>query len=152
MKSLSNSQDKAEIIMRLRKLQPTSQRSWGKMNAHQAICHLSDAFKSRFGEKVSSPADTWLTRTVMKWIALQSPLPWPHGVKTRPEMDQEIGGTPPLEFEIDRQQLELLIERFCQRSKDTSFHPHPHFGRMTETEWLRWGYLHCNHHLRQFGV
>jgi hypothetical protein len=28
---------------------------------------------------------------------------------------------------------------------------HPIFGRMTEAEWMRWGYLHTDHHLRQFG-
>ncbi|HEV2663419.1 MAG TPA: DUF1569 domain-containing protein [Blastocatellia bacterium] len=32
------------------------------------------------------------------------------------------------------------------------FHPHPYFGAMSESQWMRWGYLHCDHHLRQFGV
>ena len=30
--------------------------------------------------------------------------------------------------------------------------PHPVFGPMTRGAWLRWGYLHTDHHLRQFGV
>jgi hypothetical protein len=25
------------------------------------------------------------------------------------------------------------------------------FGPMTEKDWMRWGYLHADHHLRQFG-
>ena len=150
-KSFLNQNDKAEIGERRRRLRPDSQRRWGKMSAHQVICHLSDAFKARTGEKLSSPADNWFTRSVMKWVALQSPLPWPRGIKTRPEMDQEIGGTPPEDFERDRRQLETMIERFCQLP-DGSFHPHPLFGQMTEAEWMRWGYLHCDHHLRQFGV
>jgi hypothetical protein len=29
---------------------------------------------------------------------------------------------------------------------------HPIFGAMSERAWLRWGYLHMDHHLRQFGV
>ena len=29
---------------------------------------------------------------------------------------------------------------------------HPLFGRMSEAAWLRWGYLHVDHHLRQFGA
>jgi hypothetical protein len=29
--------------------------------------------------------------------------------------------------------------------------PHPMFGAMTTLEWMRWGYLHTDHHLRQFG-
>ena len=29
---------------------------------------------------------------------------------------------------------------------------HPFFGAMSSSAWLRWGYLHMDHHLRQFGV
>jgi len=29
---------------------------------------------------------------------------------------------------------------------------HPIFGRMSLWEWQRWGYLHTDHHLRQFGL
>jgi hypothetical protein len=25
------------------------------------------------------------------------------------------------------------------------------FGPMSERDWMRWGYLHADHHLRQFG-
>jgi hypothetical protein len=149
-KSFLNPNDKAETLKRLRQLRPDSQRRWGKMTAHQAVCHLSDSFKAKFGERESSSASNFFTRTVMKWFALEAPFQWPHGVKTMPENDQLIGGTPPVEFEFDLAQLEILIERFCQPMKDLS--PHPLFGQMTEAEWLRWGYLHCDHHLRQFGV
>ena len=151
-KTFSNQNDKAEIIQRLRQLRPDTQRLWGKMTAHQAICHLNDAFKAREGEKASSPALNWFSRSVMKWIALESSLQWPRGVKTRPEFDQLIGGTPPDDFERDCAQLEARIERFCQPSDTSNYQPHALFGQMTEAEWLRWGYLHCDHHLRQFGV
>ncbi len=151
-KTFSNQNDKAEIIARLRQLRPETQRLWGKMTAHQTICHLNDAFKAREGEKSSSPALNWFSRSVMKWIALESSLQWPRGVKTRPEFDQLIGGTPPEDFERDCAQLEARIERFCQPSDASKYHPHALFGQMTEAEWLRWGYLHCDHHLRQFGV
>jgi len=29
---------------------------------------------------------------------------------------------------------------------------HPIFGPMSRPAWLRWAYLHADHHLRQFGV
>jgi hypothetical protein len=29
--------------------------------------------------------------------------------------------------------------------------PHSIFGSMTNQDWMRWGYLHADHHLRQFG-
>lgn len=151
-KTLLNQNDKAEIIERLRRLRTDSARRWGKMTAHQAICHLNDSFKCKTGERETSRTDNWFTRSIMKWTALQSPLPWPHGIKTMPEFDQQIGGTPPEDFERDRIQLEAMIEAFSHSSELTPSQPHPIFGQMTKAEWMRWGYLHCDHHLRQFGV
>jgi hypothetical protein len=29
---------------------------------------------------------------------------------------------------------------------------HPIFGELTDSERMRWGYLHMDHHLRQFGA
>jgi hypothetical protein len=43
-----------------------------------------------------------------------------------------------------------VMERFVPEAVRTS--RHPLWGRMTEWEWGRWGYLHTDHHLRQFGV
>jgi len=45
-----------------------------------------------------------------------------------------------------------VLERFTAPAKGIEFHPHPIFGDMSEAEWMRWGYLHCDHHLRQFGA
>jgi hypothetical protein len=75
---------------------------------------------------------------------------WPHGVKTMPEMEQGVGGTAPVEFLGDREKLVGLIARFCGAKVDGVVHPI--FGAMSEKDWQRWGYLHCDHHLRQFGV
>jgi hypothetical protein len=68
-----------------------------------------------------------------------------------PEVDQEIGGTRPVEFVRDRRELEALIEQFARRT-DATLQPHPMFGRLSTAEWQRWGYLHMDHHLRQFGA
>jgi hypothetical protein len=64
-------------------------------------------------------------------------------------LDQEVGGTRPVEFEADRQALIELIESFATRTGD-NLQPHPIFGRLTTAEWQRWGWLHPDHHLRQF--
>ncbi len=69
-----------------------------------------------------------------------------------PEMDQEIGGTRPVEFDGDVRELRRLLERFTRQPRDFSWRPHPIFGEMTEKDWMRWGYLHMDHHFRQFGV
>jgi hypothetical protein len=152
MKSFLSPADKKNILERLSDVRPDSKRQWGRMTPHQMICHLSDSFKFMFGEKEVPSVSNLATRTVMKWFALYAPLPWPHGVKTMPEMDQEIGGTTPGDFERDRWRLSELIERFTAPAKGVKFHPHPFFGDMSEAEWMRWGYLHCDHHLKQFGL
>ena len=66
--------------------------------------------------------------------------------------EQGGGGTPPVEFELDRGELLSLLERFCGTADDQFCPTHPIFGRMTARHWRRWAYLHMDHHLRQFGV
>lgn len=152
MSSTLDAQGKAEISARLHNLRPDSVRQWGRMTPHQMICHLTDSFVGMMGGKEVSSKSNFFTRSVVKWMALKSSFPWPRGVKTRPEVDQEIGGTAPIEFEQDRQTLQQAIENFVNVQSAANFQPHPIFGTMTEMEWLIWGYRHCDHHLRQFGL
>ena len=88
----------------------------------------------------------------MKWFALNVPLQWPKGVKTRPEVEQGVGGTSPTDFSRDREELVQTMTRFCSPDPALGSHPHPIFGLMSTKEWMRWAYLHTDHHLRQFGL
>jgi hypothetical protein len=151
MKTLARAADKSEIVRRLRTLQPDSQRLWGRMTAHQMVCHLSDSYRMVTGQKPVSDATGTLQRTVIKWIALYSGLRWRPGISTRPEIDQTISGTPPGDFCDDVEELEALVDAFTARTPGFEWPPHPIFGPMSESAWLRWGYLHMDHHLRQFG-
>jgi hypothetical protein len=151
MKNLGNPADQQEVLDRLAAIRPNSPRRWGKMTAHQMLCHVNDSFHLATGDKYASPATSALGRTVVKWFALRMPLPWPRGFPTRPEMDQLIGGTRPVEFERDVQSLRNTVERFTRPHRDFDWHPHPIFGHLAAAEWMRWGYLHMDHHLRQFG-
>src|SRR5579862_1264781 len=110
MKTLSNPQDTREVLDRLNRLSADSKRQWGRMTANQMICHLSDSFKAPTGEKFASPASNFLYRTIIKWIALQTEIKWSHGAKTRPEMDQQVGGTRPVDFASDRKRLEDQVK------------------------------------------
>lgn len=150
MKTLANIADRDEIIARLRAVRATSPHCWGKMNACQMICHLADSFRGVMSERHLSSVQTRMRGPIIKWIALNVPLPWPKGVPTTPEADQLRAGTPPTEFEADRADLLRLLHRFTDEPRDFVFAPHPAFGAMSEKEWMRWGYLHTDHHLRQF--
>jgi hypothetical protein len=122
------------------------------MSAHQMICHLSDSCRIATGEKVASDASGPVQRTLVKWIALYLPLQWPPGIPTRPEVDQQSSGTRPGEFASDVSELETLLELIATRGKEVDWPVHPIFGRMSQPSWLRWAYLHADHHLRQFGA
>lgn len=150
MKTLANPSDGDEILRRLDQVRCDSPRRWGRMSAHQMLCHLSDSYLVGLGEKKVSMATGFLQRTAVKWVALKSPLPWAHGFQTRPEIEQGRGGTPPHDFEGDRAKVKELICRWCRPAHDLTWSVHPVFGPMSEQDWLRWGYLHADHHLRQF--
>src|SRR5580658_5593766 len=135
MKTLLSPRDRNELLYRLSRVRPNSQPRWGKMSAHQMICHLSDSFRASLGEKYTSPSSTLLQRTILKWVALWLPLQWPHGIKTRPEMDQKQGGTAPAEFPSDLENLHILLERFC--ASERKFAPHAVLGQMSRTERMR---------------
>ena len=151
MKTLANPQDKADLLKRLAAVRNDTPRVWGKMSAQQMICHLSDSYKVVTGKKPASYVENLFTRTLVKWAALWLPFPWPHGTKTMPEVDQFVGGTPPTDFETDRRQLIALTEEFTANPAILAASRHPFFGRMSTDEWMRWAYLHMDHHLRQFG-
>jgi hypothetical protein len=149
LKTLSDAACLNEILDRLKSVRPDSPRQWGKMNAHQMICHVNDSFAAAMGRKHASPAERPYG-PVMKWLALNMPMKWPHGVPTRPEVDQEKFGTAPAEFEADVQITMALTQEFASEPRNFTFSSHPIFGNMTESEWMRWAWLHTDHHLRQF--
>lgn len=79
------------------------------------VCPSDDLSPQRFfpaalDEKYVSPATNFFKRTLMKTVALWVPIPWVHGFKTRPEMDQRLGGTQPTEFMSDVQKLRKLFD------------------------------------------
>ena len=152
MKTLANAKDKAEIVRRLEAIGPVSRRRWGKMTVAEMVCHLSDGFRVAMSEKTAKPVSNLFTRSMMKWAALRLRFQWPHGVSTVPECEAGVGGTTPSEMERDLRELRELLERFSKQPRKFRFAEHPIFGKLSDAEWLRWGYLHTDHHLRQFGV
>ena len=120
------------------------------MSVHQMVCHLDDAYKVALGEKNASMATGLLQRTLLKRLALYAPVRWSRGFPTRPEIEQGKGGSLPHNFPQDLSSLLSTLDRFCDTWPRPSV-PHPVFGKMTPEDWMRWGYLHADHHLRQFG-
>lgn len=142
----------AELTGRLQRLRVDSRAEWGRMNAHQMVCHLNDTMKLAFGERTVEGAKPIRGANVFRWIAFRVPVPWPKDYPTRPEFDQMVGGTRPVDFGLDTAALVSGLERFVREPRDFQFGRHPVFGELTQWEWKRWAYLHTDHHFRQFGL
>jgi hypothetical protein len=150
--SLLDAATRTAVEIRVRRLQPDSRRQWGRMTSHQAICHMSDAFRMALGDRDTAPVPASF-KPLVRFVALRLPLRWPRGrIQTVPEVEQGVGGTPPIEFERDRAELIALMSRFGTAAPADRCSTHPIFGPMSADLWGRWGYRHMDHHLRQFGV
>jgi hypothetical protein len=152
MKTLANAAYKEEIERRIGEIGPNSQRRWGRMTVAEMVCHLNVALKIAMGDVAASSISNWFTRNVMKHAGLWFPREWPHGVETVPECKAGAGGRLPSAMERDLSELRGLLTRFAALPRGHVFPEHSIFGRMTYREWMRWGYLHMDHHLRQFGA
>ena len=152
MKTLARDRDRAEVLRRVRLVRPHSRPRWGRMTAHEMVCHLADSCRMALGRRMVSQASGVFDRTMVKWLALYVPLRWRPGILTRPEIEQGLGGTCPGDFAGDVAELEALLALVATPTAGSEWPVHPIFGRMSEAAWLRWAYLHADHHLRQFGL
>ncbi len=149
MHTLANSVDLAEIVERLKSTKAEDRGLWGGMIAPEMLCHLRGAFRVAMGEIPVAPVNVPIPRAVLKSKALWVPTPWHKNFETVPALKR---GTPAMQvgsFELDRADVLAELDRFCRPEQirvDHSF-----FGPMSFVDWMRWGYLHTDHPLRQFG-
>jgi hypothetical protein len=119
------------------------------MSTGEMLCHVADAFEVALGDRppsaVKAPGPAWLIKALALWL----PLPWMKNVPTGRNVNPRRDGTRPGDFAADRARAVRLLHRLAAEARTG---PHPFFGTMTPRDWLRWGYLHTDHHLRQFGL
>ncbi len=148
MKSLASPLVLSETRARLRTLRVGDHPLWGRMTAKQMVGHLSCSCDMALGERtvraVEGPPPV-----VLKWLALRSGLRWSKNLKTMPELKRAITMHNDANFD---ELVNVAIDKVERLTRENRFAPcHPMFGPMTGEDWLRWGYLHADHHLRQFG-
>ncbi len=149
MNTIANAAPLAALTARLEAVTPTATRRWGKMDVHQMLEHLGDAADAVL-QRRPWPTSRRRSNRLMKWLALSVPLKWPKGVKA---------GARPADKVLDaaafdashRRALDTLAE-LASVAPEALAPDHPLFGVMTRSEWLRWAWLHTDHHLRQFGL
>jgi hypothetical protein len=45
-----------------------------------------------------------------------------------------------------------MLQRLATAPPDALADRHPMLGPMTRAQWMRWAYMHTDHHLRQFNL
>jgi uncharacterized protein DUF1569 len=149
-KNLLQPEAKEEILSRINKLTPQTQRQWGKMNLNQMLLHNSDAMRQVYGEIKIAPKGNWFLKHMMRYIILKTDMQTPkEKAQTFPELDMVARNINPPDFEAEKNKLYDLVKNFPAKQ----LHPtSPLLGKMTTEEWARLMYTHIDHHLRQFGV
>jgi hypothetical protein len=148
MNNLFQPSDVAEIITRIDKLQPNTQRLWGKMDATQMLAHCAVALEVAGGRKV-------LPRLFIGRIL--GPI-----FKSKFYDDQPFKKNSPTDgafiieegrdFENEKANLKRLVQQFAKDGAEKcTTHPHVFFGKLTPEQWSIGMYKHLDHHLRQFG-
>jgi hypothetical protein len=149
-KNLLQSEVKEEILSRINKLTPQTQRQWGKMNLNQMLRHNTDAMRQVYGEITFAPRGNWFARKLMRYIILKTDMPTPkEKAETFPEINMVARNINPPDFETERKQLYEMVKTFPAKQTQPAS---ALLGNMTTEEWGRLMFTHIDHHLKQFGV
>ena len=136
-----------ELVARVRRLTPGSERRWGHMTVDQMLWHLNTAMEMYLGRQECGRLDNLFKRTLLKAVALYGP--WPKGkAPTAPEL--KANGRYDLAAEQDR--FERLAEEVGGKDVAGPWARHPAFGPMSGRQYSRLAWRHANHHLTQFSV
>ena len=148
MKTVFDATVRKELIDRVNRVTPTSQRKFGKMNPNQALHHVNTALQAYLGEVKAEYHGNALKAGFLKLFTF-SPIPIPpEKGKTAPEF--VAGGSYNLNEEKAR--FKDLIERVGSRRSQVEWPVSPVFGKLTAKQYGELGYKHTDHHLKQFGV
>lgn len=150
MKNLFNPTDVAEIIERIQKLTPTTQRQWGKMNVAQMLAHCNESAKNAIGITILPQA--FVGKIIGKFVFKMFVLKDKPAAKNSPT-DPAFIVVDEKDFDAEKSSLLGYIHDFANRGETgIANHSHPFFGQLTANEWAILGYKHLDHHLKQFGV
>ncbi len=146
VKNLFDPTVKQEIIERINRLTPATQRKWGKMDVAQMLAHTQKPLGVAVGtHKLKGNFLLQLIGPFFK-SQLYNEKPFRQNLPT----DKSFKIADQRDFAREKQGLIEMISIF---SEDTmSGEPHPFFGKLTKEQWSKGTWKHLDHHLRQFGV
>ena len=140
-----------EVKTRMGKLEPQTERRWGKMTAAQMLGHCSVSMQWAVGEVVPEKGSlpVRLIGRLVKPMVFRNEDPLRKNSPTARSLivadNRDLGR--------ERDRLLGLIEKFeAGGAAGCTRNPHSFFGKMTPEQWAILMYKHLDHHLRQFGV
>jgi hypothetical protein len=149
MNNLFKEADVNNILSRLNKLTPQSERKWGLMTVDQMLAHCVAALKVANGE--ATPKRMFIGRIMGPVFKKNffSEKPFPKSTPT----DKTFIVTDQRDFEKEKELLSQQIRKFAKVGEEgVTVHPHSFFGKLTPIQWSIGMWKHLDHHLRQFGV
>lgn len=146
IKNLFDAAVKQDILTRINKLTPETQRKWGKMDVGQMLAHCQMTLGVAVGKHTLK--GNFFIKIIGRMIKkkLFNDQPFKQNLPT----DKSFKMTTPKDFEKEKQQLIGMINSFSETTM--SDEPHPFFGKLTKDEWSKGTWKHLDHHLQQFGV
>jgi hypothetical protein len=149
MKNLFEREAVDEVIARIDKLQPATQRQWGKMDVAQMMAHCSAALDMASGH--INPPRILIGRLIGPFVkpiyTNEKPLS-----RSSPT-DKTLVVSDQRDFLREQERLKLCLRQFHEGGEEKcTRHPHPFFGALPPQAWSRGMYKHVDHHLRQFGA
>ncbi len=147
IKNLFDNIVKEELIERINRLTPETERKWGKMNVAQMLAHLQMQIEVAYGTRIVKGNLLMKLMVPLFKKSLYNEKPWKSGLPTDKSF---ITTGESKDFETEKNKLLGLVEKFSETAiRDT---PHPIFGKMTKEQWSNATWKHLDHHLKQFGV
>ncbi len=145
---------KNDLISYVQRLKPTNKPHFGIMSSQHMVEHLGmllviSTKKNDLGNRISAEQK----------VASKSKILAPYFVfpKHHPMVDIPQGKLLPLKFNSLEESIEALKKAVVNFFITYSVTPelkinHPLLGELNYSEWLQFHTLHCEHHLKQFGM
>ena len=149
MRTLSDAREVTELRARLAALTMEDARQWGTMSIAEMVCHLRGAFRLAMGQAEAVPVRKGPPPRLIQMMALWMPVRWPRSLPTVAGLERGRALVAPGWCAEDHAELMAAFEEFVGTRENRT--AHPILGAMSPRAWMRWGYLHTDHHLRQFG-
>jgi hypothetical protein len=148
MASIFETQAQQDLRTRMSQLRPGLTPKWGKMSVSQMQIHLIDALRMATGELACRPKPSPLKNALGRWLVIYSPLPWPKGAPTAPELLARASAN----FDAEQRDLLDTFDHVVQAGQNLPWAEHPAFGHLTTKDWGTLIWRHTDHHLKQFGL